>query len=123
MTKQSDSQEESEPQIPNIPGLPNSPTTTADMGMTVFDMKNLNDLLTKGNLPASVRAIYLNGINTSLILARKGMPKLAKVYMDYASTNLKAMVGEKAGRIKAFLTPFELELHHEKRKDEEKPKI
>lgn len=111
------------------PDLPREAMTTGDAFMSMFDMahdpklRNLANLLTKGNLPSMKRSLYINAINTALLLKSKGMPKLAAVYMNRAATDLMAMVSEKGLRIKQFLTPVELELHHERRKNEEKPKI
>jgi hypothetical protein len=122
---------EQETEERRTPDLPSGPMTTGDAFVSMFDMshdinpqmKRLANLLTKGNLSSSMRAIYINAINTALILKSKGLPKLAAVYMNRAATDLMAMVSEKGGRMKDFLKPVELELHHERRKDEEKPKI
>lgn len=114
----------------NMPNLPNKPSTTAEMGMSIFDMshdpelKALTNLLTKTDLPGTHRALYMNVINVALILKRNGMPKRAKVRLDRAATDLMARVSEKGKRVNSFLLPYEYELHKEnKKKVEEHPEI
>jgi len=112
-----------------MPDLPEGPKTTAEMGLGLFDMahdpkfKALANLLTKTDLPAMKRAIYMNAINAAIILKEKGFPKTAAVLLNRAATDLMAMVSEKGKRVTQFLTPIELELHRENRKNEEKLRV
>jgi hypothetical protein len=109
----------------DLPALPEGPMTTAEMGVSMFDMahepkfKALANLLTKTDLPAMKRGIYMNAINTALILKKKGMPGYAAVLFNRAATDLMAMVSEKGKRVEQFLKPIELELHREKLKQEQ----
>jgi hypothetical protein len=128
MVKQ-DKPEEEEENRPNMPDLPSSPTTTADLGMTMFDMAHDSEmrpyanLLTKGDLDAMQRPIFVTGLATGIGLMKMGFKKSGKRIADYTALMLMARVSEKGKRMKQFESPFQLELHHEKRKDEEKPKI
>jgi hypothetical protein len=113
-----------------MPNLPNTPATTAEMGLSIFDMshdpdlKALANLLTKGDLPGTHRALYMNVINVALILRRNGMPRRAKVRLDRAATDLMARVSEKGKRVQQLLTPIEYEIHKEqKKRQEEHPQI
>jgi hypothetical protein len=109
-----------------MPPLPEGPMTTAEMGVSMFDMaheakfKALANLLTKTDLPGMKRGLYMNAINTALILHNKGMPKTAAVLMNRAATDLMAMVSEKGKRVEQFLKPIELELHRERLKQDKK---
>ena len=104
--------------------------TTADMGIQgMFDMahkpefKALSNLLTKTNLPAMKRAIYMNAISTGYILKKHGMTKTGDALINRAAVDLMAMVAEKGLRVEQFAKPFELELHRERLKQEEKLRL
>jgi len=112
----------------NMPDLPEGPKTTAEMGMSIFDLAHdpklrpLNNLLTRTDMPAMVRSIYLNVINSALVL-KETFPKYARLLLDRAATDLMLRVSEKGKRVHELLTPIELELHRDSRKQEEKPKV
>jgi hypothetical protein len=107
-----------------IPNLPNSPMTTADMGMTLFDLEAINDLLTKTDIPRELVELFTSGVSTAQALIGMGRPKTGARLLSWIENNLKLRVSIKGKRTDKLLVPFQYELHREpRRRDEEKPAI
>lgn len=120
---------EEEEREPNLPSLPEGPKTTADMGLSILDLthdKELRDwanVLVKTDCPINLQSLFLNCLNVALYLKRNGYPERAQVRLNRVATALQMRPSHEGKRIKQLLTPIELELHREIKKNEEKPKI
>jgi len=107
-----------------MPPLPSGPMTTADMGMTLFDLEAINDLLTKTDIPRELVELFTSGVSTAQALASMGRPKTGSRLLSWIENNLKLRVSIKGKRTDKLLIPFQYELHREpRRKDQEKPEI
>jgi hypothetical protein len=107
-----------------MPDLPSSPMTTADMGMTLFDLEAINDLLTKTDIPRELVDLFTTGLTVAQSLIVMGSPKRGAKVLSWIQNYLKLRVSIKGKRTDKLLIPFQYELHREpRRKDDEKPQI
>ena len=106
-----------------MPGLPSGPRTTGDMGMSITELRSELETLTKTDVPAELVNLYAMVLTVSEGIVEKGLVKTGGRVASLALRHLRLRVSIKGKRIQQLLTPIELELHKETRKNEEKPKI
>ena len=107
----------------NSPNIPEGSKNTADIAFTLFKMHELEDAETRSIIPGDQVAIYSMVSTVAQGFIDRGLPKLGRRVVDLAIHRLRLSTSVKGQRTKDLLTPYELELHREQKKLEEKPKI